>query len=181
VLTVGPSACTACPLGLVTKTVKAGDNSGYEPNSDVELEFKLWAVVRYDFFAAPPPPDQWKSQLDFEVDVEARGLHVASAWNPDKSGTDQVRRMISVASIDSSSAYGSKLAQARFTIRSPAKRNRPTSPLLRGRQNPCRHVLTPSRRVVYFRSLRLFQSYCLLRGGLGHIDCLNPGIDHTLH
>jgi len=71
-------------LGLVKKTVKAGENSGYDPDSDMELEFELWAGVRYNFFAAaPPPPDQWKSQLDFQVDVEWRGLHVAATCDPE--------------------------------------------------------------------------------------------------
>ncbi len=66
-------------LGCVKKMVKAGQNSGYDPDSDMELEFELWAGVRYNFFAAaPPPPDQWESQLDFQVDVETRGLHVAA-------------------------------------------------------------------------------------------------------
>jgi hypothetical protein len=66
-------------LGLAKKTVKAGENSGYDPDSDMELEFELWASVRYNFFAAaPPPPNEWKSQLDFQVDVESRGLHVAT-------------------------------------------------------------------------------------------------------
>lgn len=68
-------------LGLIKKMVKAGENSGYDPDSDMELEFELWAGIRYNFFAAapPPPPDQWESQLDFQVNVEARGLHVAAA------------------------------------------------------------------------------------------------------
>jgi hypothetical protein len=71
-------------LGLVKKTVKAGENSGYDPDSDMELEFELWAGVRYNFFAAAPPaPDRWVSQLDFQVDVEARGLHVAGTCDPE--------------------------------------------------------------------------------------------------
>jgi hypothetical protein len=67
-------------LGMVKKMVKVGENSGYDPDSDVELEFKLWAGLRYYFFAAAPPPiDTWKSQLDFQVDVKSRGLHIADA------------------------------------------------------------------------------------------------------
>jgi hypothetical protein len=74
------AAMLLAELGFLRKTVKAGENSGYDPDSDVELEFELWAGIRYNFFAAaPPPPDQWKSQLDFRVDVESRGLHVAAA------------------------------------------------------------------------------------------------------
>ena len=65
-------------LGVVKKMVKAGENSGYDPNSDMELEFELWANVRWNFFAAAPRhPDTWKSQLDFQVDVASRGLHIA--------------------------------------------------------------------------------------------------------
>ncbi len=67
-------------LGIVKKKVKAGPNSGYDPDSEVELEFELWAGLRYNFFAAAPPPvDTWKSQLDFQVDVESRGLHLADS------------------------------------------------------------------------------------------------------
>jgi hypothetical protein len=67
-------------LGLIKKMVKAGDDSGYDPKMDVELEFELWAGLRYNFFAAAPPPvDTWKSQLDFQVDVESRGLHIADS------------------------------------------------------------------------------------------------------
>jgi hypothetical protein len=65
-------------LGVVKKMVKTGENSGYDPDSDVELEFKLWAGLRYNFFAAAPPPvSTWESQLDFQVDVKSRGLHIA--------------------------------------------------------------------------------------------------------
>ena len=58
--------------------VKVGSDSGYDPNTETELEFKLWAGLRYNFFAAAPPPyNTWKSQLDFKVDVESRGLHIS--------------------------------------------------------------------------------------------------------
>jgi hypothetical protein len=67
-------------LGVVKKMVKSGENSGYDPDSDMELEFKLWAGLRYNFFAAAAPPiDTWESQLDFQVDVKSRGLQIADA------------------------------------------------------------------------------------------------------
>ena len=67
-------------LRLVKKTVKAGPNSGYDPDADMPLEFELWAGLRYNFFATGPPPyDSWESQLDFKVDVESKGLHVSSS------------------------------------------------------------------------------------------------------
>ena len=70
-------------LDLVRKTVKAGENSGYDrTNLDMDLGFELWATLRYNFFAAPPPPpESWKSQLDWEADVASRGLHVAETWD----------------------------------------------------------------------------------------------------
>ena len=70
-------------LGVVKKLVKAGENSGYDPNSEGPLEFELWAGLRYNFFsAAPPPVDTWQSQLDFQVNVESRGLHIADSCDP---------------------------------------------------------------------------------------------------
>jgi hypothetical protein len=70
--------------GFLRKTVKAGQDSGYDPELDIELDFELWASVRWNFFAAaPPPPELWESQLDFQVEVESRGLHVAAACSPE--------------------------------------------------------------------------------------------------
>jgi hypothetical protein len=42
-------------LGLVTKTVKAGENSGYDPEMDLELGFALWGQIRYSFFRRQHP------------------------------------------------------------------------------------------------------------------------------
>ncbi len=36
-------------LGLIKKFVKAGENSGYDPNLDMELGFEMWATIRYSF------------------------------------------------------------------------------------------------------------------------------------
>jgi len=69
-------------LGYVKKTVKAGENSGYEPDLDIELGFELWASLRYAFFKAPlpiPGPDDPLGDLMF--DVANYGLHVASSCN----------------------------------------------------------------------------------------------------
>ena len=67
-------------LGLVKKTIKAGPNSGYDPDGDMPLEFSLWATLRYNFFSTSQPPHEtWKSQLDFKVDVESRGLHISDS------------------------------------------------------------------------------------------------------
>ena len=67
-------------MGLVEKRVKVGNTSGYEPDDEVDLAFVLWASVRWNFFAEPPPPPtQWESQLDWQANVESCGLFVASS------------------------------------------------------------------------------------------------------
>lgn len=66
-------------LGIVTKTVKAGPNSGYDPDLDIEIGFELWATLRYKFFCSDPPdPNTWKSQQDFHAKVEPYGLYISS-------------------------------------------------------------------------------------------------------
>ena len=65
-------------LGHLKKTVKAGENSGYDPDLDIELGFELWASLRYAFFKASQPipgPEDLLGDLMF--DVENYGLHVA--------------------------------------------------------------------------------------------------------
>ncbi|MDX9782798.1 MAG: DUF3800 domain-containing protein [Bacteroidales bacterium] len=65
-------------LGLINKTIKAGDNSGYDPDTDIEIGFEMWAGVRYNFFSnSPPRPDDWDSQLDFVAKVGKRGLFIS--------------------------------------------------------------------------------------------------------
>ncbi len=45
-------------LGLVKKMVKAGDNSGYDPDSDMELGFEMYATIRYSFIGEFAPYDE---------------------------------------------------------------------------------------------------------------------------
>lgn len=37
-------------LGLLKKTVRAGENSGYDPDLQIEIGFELWAGLRHCFF-----------------------------------------------------------------------------------------------------------------------------------
>lgn len=69
-------------LGLINKTIKAGDNSGYDPDTDIEIGFEMWAGIRYNFFSTPPPhPDKWESQLDCVATVEDKGLFISDSCN----------------------------------------------------------------------------------------------------
>jgi hypothetical protein len=69
-------------LGLITKLVRAGENSGYDPDLEIELGFELWASLRYQFFKASQPnpgaiPDDPVGDLVF--DVENYGLHISDS------------------------------------------------------------------------------------------------------
>jgi hypothetical protein len=50
-------------LGIVQKTVKAGENSGYDPDMDLELGFSLWAQLRYSFFRHKHPDRDGENPL----------------------------------------------------------------------------------------------------------------------
>jgi hypothetical protein len=67
-------------MGLVKKLVKAGPNSGYDPDLKVELGFELWARMRWNFFKAPQPfpgADSQDPVGTMEFDVENYGLYVS--------------------------------------------------------------------------------------------------------
>jgi hypothetical protein len=69
-------------LGLISKKVRAGENSGYDPDLEIELGFELWASLRYSFFKESQPkpgriPDDPVGEMMF--DVENYGLHISSS------------------------------------------------------------------------------------------------------
>lgn len=68
-------------LGLLSKIVKAGPNSGYDPNLDIELGFELWASVRYLFFNGGLP-NHFDTNEDLVVNVARFGLHIAESCSP---------------------------------------------------------------------------------------------------
>jgi Protein of unknown function (DUF3800) len=63
-------------LGLVTKQVKAGSNSGYDPEMELDLGFELWAGLRYRFFFAGPVADQDELYGGALMNVGAHGLYI---------------------------------------------------------------------------------------------------------
>ena len=65
-------------LGLVDKTVKAGNKSGYDPDTDINIGFELWADLRYNFFSdSPPDPDKGENMLDCKAKVGKKGLYIS--------------------------------------------------------------------------------------------------------
>lgn len=69
-------------MGLVKKTVLAGEGSGYDPNLEIELGFELWAGLRYALIGnnehipglSPPPEDPANPYFR----VEGFGLLISS-------------------------------------------------------------------------------------------------------
>ncbi len=70
-------------LGLVTKMVKAGENSGYDPNSDMELGFEMFATIRYAFLGvfAPYVEDAPSGFLQPMLSISDHGLQISSKLN----------------------------------------------------------------------------------------------------
>lgn len=74
-------------LGVVNKTVKAGDNSGYDPDLDISIGFELWASVRYNFLAERPHlAEVVEGELQPVANVRPWGLHISA------SASGQLRR-----------------------------------------------------------------------------------------
>ena len=84
-------------LGFVRKTVKAGDNSGYDPDLDINIGFELWASIRYNFLSEEPPqPDEWvEGNLQPTASVLPYGLHVSFTCSEElrRSATDRFGTM----------------------------------------------------------------------------------------
>lgn len=66
-------------LGLVRKRIKAGANSGYEPEMEIDLGFKLWAGIRYQFFHAGPVERQADVYQGALMEVGVNGLYISQA------------------------------------------------------------------------------------------------------
>lgn len=65
-------------LGLLSKTVKAGAGSGYDPKLEIDLGFELWGGIRHSYFKGPQPIPRGDDPLgDLVFEVEPYGLHIA--------------------------------------------------------------------------------------------------------
>lgn len=64
-------------LGLLTKRVRAGANSGYDENFEIDLGFEMWASLRYQFFYAGPVAGQDEIYRGALMHVGENGLFVA--------------------------------------------------------------------------------------------------------
>lgn len=70
-------------MGIIKKQVKAGENSGYDPDELLDLGFELWASLRYALLGhnqhiegLSPPPDDPANPY---IMVEGYGLYIAKS------------------------------------------------------------------------------------------------------
>lgn len=64
-------------LGLLSKMVKAGPNSGYDEDIEIDLGFEMWASLRYQFFNAGSVIGQDDRYAGAPVNVGQNGLFIA--------------------------------------------------------------------------------------------------------
>jgi hypothetical protein len=70
-------------LGLVRKHVKAGSDSGYEEDLELELGFELWAGLRYQFLHSGPADQQEEAYQGALMEVGPCGLRISAACSAD--------------------------------------------------------------------------------------------------
>lgn len=74
-------------MGLITKMVKAGSNSGYDPDEEMELSFEMFGTLRYCLFNEgnnkPQTGDQF---IDVVMAVSNAGLFISESCSEDLAG-----------------------------------------------------------------------------------------------
>jgi hypothetical protein len=73
----GASTMLRESMGLITKTVKAGENSGYDPELDLAIGWSIWARFRYSFLHGPSVHAEEERFPSPIVNVSDFGLFVA--------------------------------------------------------------------------------------------------------
>ena len=67
-------------MGLLKKMVRAGENSGYDPDLEIEIGFELWATMRSQIIGAPEPIEpvgDGRFELYPVFTVNGYGLYIA--------------------------------------------------------------------------------------------------------
>ncbi|NHA04905.1 DUF3800 domain-containing protein [Mucilaginibacter sp. HC2] len=77
-------------MGLINKMVKAGENSGYDPEGEMELSFEMFGTLRYYIFNEgnnkPPTGDQF---IDAVMTVGKAGLFISEYCSADLADSAQ--------------------------------------------------------------------------------------------
>lgn len=79
-------------MGLLKKTVRAGENSGYEPDLQIEIGFELWANLRYYFFQVSTAKGDEIDQFALaNHKMEGFGLYIAPSCPEDLAQNSRAR------------------------------------------------------------------------------------------
>jgi len=71
-------------MGLITKMVKAGENSGYDPEMEIELSFEMFGTLRYSIFNEGNNNSQTGDQaVDATLTVGQSGLFISKTCSSD--------------------------------------------------------------------------------------------------
>jgi hypothetical protein len=70
-------------LGVVKKLVRAGPDSGYDEDLELELGFELWASLRYQFFHAGSAEKQGERYQGALMEVGTNGLYISQSCSPE--------------------------------------------------------------------------------------------------
>ncbi len=66
-------------LGHTKKTVKAGPNSGYDPDLYIEIGFEMWATIRYYFFTMDNIDPDADAIEGMTLDISNYALYISEA------------------------------------------------------------------------------------------------------
>lgn len=78
-------------MGIVTKTVKAGANSGYDEDDDLPLEFELWARLRWNLLSRNLTDPELQEAASAGLVDTTCGLYVATTCSSDLAEAASVR------------------------------------------------------------------------------------------
>jgi len=70
-------------IGDLTKMVKNGENSGYDPEDECEIGFEIWASIRYSFLRETDKKyiDDAEQLINYTYNVEPYGLYISEKCN----------------------------------------------------------------------------------------------------
>lgn len=79
-------------MGVLRKVVRAGENSGYDPETQIELGFELWASLRYSIicYGEPVGPDEDPVGTS-TLRVDGYGLYIAPSCSTELAAFSRSR------------------------------------------------------------------------------------------
>jgi len=72
-------------MGIINKTVRAGENTPFDPDELLEHDYVIWSSLRHSFFMAPSAndPDSISHYESLMFDMTEYALHISSTCSED--------------------------------------------------------------------------------------------------